>query len=286
MQTEVYADLYFLVNASMDLLCLLLTARLLQTKTARWRALLAAIFGGGFSLWILLSGIAGWLELSLDLAAAMVICAIGFAGKGTGPGRLARTTAVFFLVSAILGGIMTALYELLNRMNLPFDAFRGETISVWMFAVLSLAAGILTLRGGRFLGLSTKGKKIRVEAVLFGRRAVLCALRDTGNLMHDPIGGRSVIIAQASRLRGVLPREVFLPPGNPEREKWMQNYENAKRIRLIPTKTATGEALLTAIVPDSLTLTYEKERHQATHLVALAELGDRAVGFDALIGEL
>ena len=286
MQTEVYADLYVLVNASMDLLCVLLTARLLQTKTARWRALAAAIFGGGFSLWALLFGIAGWLGLLLDLAAALVICAVAFAGKGTGFGRLIRTTGVFFLVSAILGGIMTALYELLNRLDLPFDAFRGETISVWMFAILSLTAGILTLRGGRFLGISTKQKRIRIEAVLFGRRVVLSALLDTGNLVQDPIGGRSVVVAEASRLRGVLPREVFLPPGNREREIWLRNYENARRVRLIPTQTAAGERILTAIVPDSLVLHIEKESRPATHLVALAELGDRAVGFDALIGEV
>ncbi len=286
MQTEVYADLYFLVNASMDLLCVLLTARLLQTVAARWRVLLAAAFGGGFSLWVLLFGIAGWLGLFLDLAAAFVICAIAFARKGTGFGRLAKITAVFFLVSAILGGVMTALYSLLNRLDLPFEAFAGESISVWMFAILSLAAGILTLRGGRFLGISAKQKRVRVEAVLFGKRVTLNALLDTGNLMHDPIGGRSVVVAEASRLRGVLPREVFLPPGDPAREMWLRNYENARRVRLIPAKTAAGEGVLSAIVPDSLFLQVEKESRPATHLVALAELGDRAHGFDALIGEV
>ena len=286
LQTEVYADLYFLVNASMDLLCILLTARLLQTKTARWRALLAAGFGGLFSLAILLLGAEGWGEVFLDLAAAFVICLLAFAGKRTGAARLARTTTVFFLVSAILGGVMTALYSLLNRLNLPFDAFRGETISVWMFAILSLVAGILTLRGGRFLGISAKKKRVRVEAILFGRRVTLGALLDTGNLLRDPIGGRSVIVAEKSRLRGVLPPALFLPPGNPAREAWLRDYENAKRVRLLPAKTATGEGVLTAIVPDSLVLTCERESHRATHLVALADLGGKAAGFDALIGEL
>ena len=286
MQTEVYADLYFLVNASMDLLCVLLTARLLQTETARWRAFVAAGFGGGYALAGLLFGFTGWWGLFLNLAAAFVICVIAFAGRKTGFGRLMRTTVVFFFVSAILGGIMTALYALLNRLNLPFDAFEGETISVWMFAVLSLAAGVLTLRGGRFLGISAKTKSVRVEAILFGRRVILNAMLDTGNLLRDPIGGRSVVIAEANRLRGVLPREAFLPPGDPAREVWLRDYANARRVRLLPTRTATGTRILTAIVPDSLTLTCDGKSQRASHLIALADLGTRTDGFDALIGEM
>ena len=46
-QQEVYADLYFLVNMSMDLLCLNLTAALLHRGVRRWRLLLASAVGGG-----------------------------------------------------------------------------------------------------------------------------------------------------------------------------------------------------------------------------------------------
>ena len=251
MQTEVYADLYFLVNASMDLLCLLLTARLLQTKTARWRALLAAVFGGGFSLWVLLFGITGWLELLLDLAAALAICAIGFAGKGTGLGRLARTTAVFFLVSAILGGIMTALYELLNRMDLPFEAFRGETISVWMFAVLSLAAGILTA----VLRLDPLAEREQ-----FGRRAVPVP-------GHGGVHERSGPGLAVHGLRGV------------------------KRRKAPDVKSGAGERFMGPAerggdVPDVSAERYDAEdfRHQQSNVNALIALTASAISFTSSAG--
>ena len=50
MDREVYADLYFLVNASMDLLCMMITAAVLHRRAVRWRALLGAAIGGVYAV--------------------------------------------------------------------------------------------------------------------------------------------------------------------------------------------------------------------------------------------
>lgn len=288
---EVYADLYFFVNASMDLLCLNLTALLFHFKPRRWRLLSGAAVGGFYALAVLLWAPGGGWELLFDALGALLLCAVAFARRGVGVLRAARTVGAFLLISALLGGVMTALFWALNRLDLPLDALTEDHISVWLFALLALVSGLLTRGGGAALGRASKARAVVVEAVLFGKPIAFRALVDTGNLLCEPVSGRPVILCDPKALRGVLPPEVLAaadPTG-------VQNPEIARRLRLIPASGATGERLLLAVVPDALQITelHEKgkkengkkgESYPSNHLVALSPLGERALGFDALIG--
>ena len=282
-EQEVYADLYFFVNASMDLLCLNLTAAILHRKPRRLRLLLAAALGGGFSLAVLLLGVGGFSGVALDLLAALGICAVAFAGRRERPRAFFGSVAAFFLISLLLGGIMTALFWGLNRLHLPLGALSEDHISVWLFAALALVSGLLTRHGGRFLGLSRRVRTATVEAVVFGRTIRLRAMLDTGNLLRDPTSGRAVILCDADRIRPLLPAQLFLPQGDPARLRWESDFAVARRLRLIPSSTATGSSLLTAVVPDSLTLTDRDGSRPCDYLLAPVPLGDRAAGFDALL---
>ncbi len=273
---EVYADLYFLVNACMDLLCLMISAAVLHRKILRRRALLGAFIGGAYALITLLLGTGGLLGLALDLLAAVGIAATVFGERGMKIPLLLRLSATFALVSALLGGIMTALYAAINRLSLPFSALQGEGLSVWLFAILAVISGALTLRGGRFFGRSHRAKSVTLEVELMGKRALLRAMVDSGNLLRDPVSGRSVIVAEREKLRAILPDGL-------EGDAWMQNTELARRVRLIPTRTATGDGMLRAILPDRLTVTDGRERYSSNDLIAIASLDGRAQGFDALI---
>ena len=176
MVQEVYIDLYFLTNISMDLLCLMITAALLHRHVKRWRALAAAVLGGGYAvaaLLLTLGGIAGFL---LDIAAAFLMCTVAFYVRKMPLLRLLQCTLVQALVSMMLGGIMTALYACLNRLHLPLEALQGDGLSVWTFALLTAVASIATLRGGRLFGISQKTKSVTVRAVLFGKSVTLSAM--------------------------------------------------------------------------------------------------------------
>ena len=282
-QPAVYADLYVFVNTSMDLLCLNLTAAILHRRTRRWRVLLAALLGGLFSLAVLLAGVDGLPGVLLDLSAAFGICAVAYPVRHERPRVFFATVAAFFLISLLLGGMMTVLFGWLNRLPLPSGALSEDHISVWLFAVLALVSGFLTRRGGRFLGFSSRAKAATAEAVLFGKPVVLRAMVDTANLLRDPTSGRSVILCDASRLRRVLPAQLFLPVGDPARLQWENDHANARRVRPVPASTASGSSLLTAVVPDDLVIADSSGRHPASYLLALADLGDRAAGFDALL---
>ncbi len=277
MEQEVYADLYILVNTGMDLLCLMITAALTHRKILRRRAIPGALFGGIYALIALLVGINGWAGVLLDVAAAFLMCFIVFASKGERTRFLFKVTAVHMLASVFLGGVMTALYAWLNRLELPLDALGKDDVSVWLFAVLAAVSGFLTAKGSMFFGLSGKTRSVTVEAVLFGRRVTLRAMVDSGNLLRDPMSGRSVIVAERRRLTEILPKNF------PKEGEMPQDHELARKIRLIPAHTATGEGILTAIIPDSLTVVDGKDRRRSDYLIAPISLGERAQGFDALI---
>lgn len=277
MQQEVYADLYVLVNTGMDLLCLMISAALTHRKILRRRAILGALFGGLYALGTLLSGVGGVFGVILDVAAAFLMCAIVFADKDTRLLFLWKVTAVYLITSFFLGGVMTALYTWLNRLNLPLDALGEDGISVWLFAVLAAVSGFLTTRGGMFFGLSKKTQSVTVEAILFGQPLRFRAMVDSGNLLRDPLSGRSVIVVERKKLTRILPKNF------PKDGELCGDYELAKKIRLIPTHTATGEGMLTAILPDSLTVIDGEGRRAADYLIAPTSLGGRANGFDGLI---
>lgn len=280
---QVYIDLYVLINFSMDLLCLMIVGSLLHRRVRRRRAIVAAILGGLYSAAALLLTLDGVIGFALDAAVAILLCVIAFHTKGERFRTTLKSAAVFVLTSMLLGGIMTGLYSLLNRLHLPLETLQGDGISVWIFALVTAVAGVLTARGGAFLGFSKKTSHVTVHARLFGRAVVLCAMVDSGNLLRDPISGKSVIVANVERLKPLLPPDLVKALGEGDPTRWLMTHENAKRARPIPTSTATGQSLLLALVPDTLTLTVGKETYPADYLIAPAPLGASAQGFDAVI---
>ena len=280
---QVYIDLYVLINFSMDLLCLMIVGSLLHRRVRRLRAILAAILGGLYAAASLLLALDGAVGFACDAGVAILLCVIAFHTRGEKFRAVLKNAAVFVLTSMLLGGIMTGLYSLLNRLSLPLESLQGDGISVWIFALVTAVAGVLTARGGSFLGFSGKVSHVTLHAVLFGRAVELCAMVDSGNLLRDPVSGKSVIVADVERLRPLLPPDLLRALGEGDPIRWLTTHENAKRARPIPTSTATGQSLLLALVPDSLTLTVKDQTYPADYLIAPAPLGGAAQGFDAVI---
>lgn len=278
-ETEVYVDLYFLVNASMDLLCLAMTASILHRAVKRWRLFLAALLGGGWAVGVLLLGIDGAPGVVPDLLMAVLLAAVAFAEKNGRITRLLRDAGAYALLSALLGGLMTVLYRFLNRLELPLEALQGDGLSAWMFAILAAVAGFFTLRGGRLFRRSGAVRDVGLEITVEGRTAVLRALVDSGNLLTDPLDGRSVVLADPAKLLPCLSPVLAHALEHPESAP----PEYARRIRLIPAHSATGEGLLAAFAPDRLVIVTKKDRVTANDLVALSPLGGTAGGYDALI---
>ena len=84
MQQIVYGDLFFLINFSMDFLCLFLVAKLLSRPLSTLRLSLASALGGVYSVGALFLP-EGLLGIILDLVCCIGICLIAFAAKENPP---------------------------------------------------------------------------------------------------------------------------------------------------------------------------------------------------------
>ncbi len=282
MEQTVYIDLYFLVNMSMDLLCLLITAALLHRRVKRWRVLLSAVLGGAYSAFSLLFGLGGALGFLGDALIAGAMCALTFGVKTRTVWGFLRPAGMLLLSSALLGGIMTALYAALNRLHLPLEALSGDSLSVWTFAILGATAGFFTLRGGKLFGLSRKTKTVTVEAVVLGHALKFIALVDSGNHLRDPVSGKSVIAAELSLFRDILPPELLEACRTGAFADALATGRYAKLLRPIPAKTAAGSTVLLAIVPERLIVFDGRERFDGDHLLAPAPIHTDG-SFDAVI---
>ena len=181
---------------------------------------------------------------------------------------------------------MTVLFGLLNRLELPFEALQGDGLSVWLFTAVSLVAGLLSVKCGKVFSLSHKTRSVTLHARIFGKEITLRALVDTGNLLKDPVSGRSVVAVEWETLAPILPPALQKALQGGDCATWIGDAEAARLVRPIPTKTATGSGLLPAILPEALYMENRGERIPCNHLLAPTSLGSAARGFDAVIGPL
>ena len=287
MGQTVYIDLFFLINFSMDFLCLFLTAKLMSEKIHSGRYVLAASVGGVYACVALLLYIDGILAMAIDSFACIIISFIAFFES-----RRIRQIPLFALVftatSMVLGGFMTALFNLFNRLKLS-EIFGGDgnsedSPSVWILLLLAVGGGIFTKLCGAFFRKRGLRKYANVEIFLEGRRIQLRAMADSGNLLREPLSSRPCIVADAKRLEGFFPREILSVMKDKcvaEIGKIPPKY--ARRICFIPTRTAVGEGMLLGLRTDRIVVETEKEKKEVDAVVVISELENSADGSDALI---
>ncbi len=279
MEVEVYADLLFLINAGMDLLCLCVAVRLLHRRPHRWRIVAGAIAGGIYAVIALLLPLDDIPALAVDILACVAMCAIAFGWKG-----LPVTSAVYTAGSMLLGGVMTALFNLFNRMGVAEHLPNGgEGIGAWLFLVFSVIGSIVTMRGGRLFRRSRAVRLCDVTLEVAGASLSVRGLVDSGNLLRDPIGGQSVICVSPITARKLLSSALWavMESGGTDVSR-LQDTSDIRRLRLIPAGTATGQDILPGFRPDKVILTPDGERpREVDAVIAVTKASPvGAKGFD------
>ncbi len=286
MTQDVYADLLFLINFSMDYLCLYICLRVLHRPIRLGRTVLAAAVGGIYSVLSLLFALDPMPALLLDIAACLVICFIAFTEKGRKIGSVLLCTFLYFGISMMLGGCMTAIFNLLNRLDLPLDGIAEDGISAYLFAILAAIAGIISLRSGQLISKRAAVHECMLTLKLHGQSLTVSGFVDTGNLIKDPLGGRPVVLIDRDALSKITDLSLFdtfaqgkIPPMPASSRKMI--------FRIIPIHTAGGESLLVATAPDSLVISYEKRKKnlslEVDALIAPSNIKKSADGYDAIL---
>lgn len=219
----IYVDTLFLLNAVIDYLLLLASARLAGEPLHRLRFALGALLGGGYAVALFLPGM-GFLYHPLCRIAAAVLMVLTAFRKSQ---RLLRQVLIFFALACAFGGGVLAVGLLGGRgLTLGGGVFYS---SLDLKIVLVSAAGcygMLTLlfhRWGRHS--LQRGELEPITLRLLEREVTLTALRDTGNTLTDPVSGQPVLVADGESLR-----ELFPPGSAPEREDSENPVEALERL--------------------------------------------------------
>ncbi len=277
----IYLDVLIVLNWFIDYLLLSLTARLLHLPTRRFRVVLGAALGGIAACQILLT-VPTALSLLLHLLGAVLMIRIAFVWHGLK--RYIRQVVTLFCVSALLSGLVTALWYLtgsetvLTRNGVIYCDISPLTLTVLAlvsYAVIRLYERLTRKRAPAALDYTV--------TVSDGCGFCECrALYDTGLHLREPFSGIPVILVHREALMPYLP----LPLGEA-----LRSAEGGgavcitPRLRMIPYRTVSGNGLLPAFVPAAVTVKRNGEPPRDITGVYVALSDEPGCGeYTALIG--
>ena len=169
---------------------------------------------------------------------------------------------------------MTAMYSLLNRMELPLSEVEKnpDGISVWLFGLLAVASGVVAMLGGKFFKNVSSDTVSVVNIKYKGASLSVRGMTDTGNMLKDPISGRPIIIVDSAALSGLVSYACIELALRGDIGGIM-SLDSSHRVRIVPIKTASGSSVVCAFVPDKIAVSVldknGRERKNAVETDAL-----------------
>ena len=282
--TVIYVDTLFLLNAAVDYLLLLASARLAGEPLARLRFLLGAVLGGLYAVALFLPGLSFLARPPCRLAAAVLMVLAAFWKSR----RLLRQVVIFLALSCAFGGGVLAI-GLLGGRGLTLS--NGVVYSGMDLKIVLLSAagcyGVLTLlfqRTGRHTAASGELRPVRLT--LGERQVSLTALVDTGNTLTDPATGRPVLVAEADCVEELLPPGVRPSPADlRDPAGALERLEDPwrRRFRLLPYRSVgVDRGLLLAVRVDQVQVG-EEDRGPMLAALSPTPVSDGG-GYRALLG--
>lgn len=285
MEQTVYLDIFFLINFSMDFLGLFLSGRLLEKRVRLLRVVLAAVIGGAYACASLLlsSQIHGLAVFCLDALICLLMAFVSvFEKKAVGSSF--AFALVFGAVSILLGGAMTALFNLFNKIGLDRlfgDSSQSDGMSVWFFLFLAIFSALFTVIGSKALKRKMMRKKGKLEIKYKGKSVSLFCICDSGNLLREPISRLPCIVVDTDAVGGIFSNTLLKAAKSGDLLS-LDGYDRAK-IRLIPISTAAGETMLLGIRADSVRLDMGKGACEVSAYIAFSREPIVAKGVKALV---
>jgi len=230
---DIYIDILFAINFTMNLLIFFVSLKLAGVK----RKLYKIILGAGVSAFLYCIMIITPLIIYFNFFSSILILILGLAvalGKTTLK-KFALIVVYAHLVAFMIGGMAIGIYNYIN-INL-FLRFL-ENFSMGLLLISVIISYAIMYFGYFYIQNRLLSKQTFCSVKIFkgGEYANILALVDTGNTLVEPISKWPVIIAEQDSILNLLKDEDAL----------------ADKLRLIPYKTVGKEGLLTGFRPDKV----------------------------------
>lgn len=219
----IYLDTLFLLNAVIDYMLLLCSARVAGERLRRGRFVLGALLGGGYAAALFLPGMWFLYHPACRFAAAVLMVLLAFSQSR----RLVRQILIFFALACGFGGGVLATGMLAGqRLSLGGGIFYAPMDLKIVLVSAAACYGLFSLlfrKWGQHT--AVRGELRQVKLRFQTGELSLTALVDTGNTLSDPVSGQSVMVAEGERLFPLFPRNWAL-------EKWELKDPAGAMVRL------------------------------------------------------
>ena len=197
----VYVDLLFCLNTVINYLLLRGSAAMGGCPAGIWRLLGAATIGGLYAVAAVLPGLVPLQGTFFQAVCAGVMLLAAFGWKRT----TVKQGLFFFALSFAFSGAVLLLIQLAE----PDCVFLGGRIyygvtTPALLLVAGLSYGFAAVVLGSW-GVHTGGDIVSLTLELGGKMVEAKALRDTGNVLRDPVSGQNIPVASWQVLSGLLP---------------------------------------------------------------------------------
>ncbi len=252
----------------MDFLALFLTAKILHLKFKTARVLFAAALGGVYAtLSLLITN--SKAELVTSLLLPPVFCLVAFGGRKLS--SLVKSTFLFFSVSFLMGGGMTAVYYLVNKLAENRNIYINGTVDTLyselplpVFIIVALLAAVISYLHEKLTRREGKKRAVEIKVSENESITVIQALCDSGNLLEEPLSSLPVIIVGSRTMKKIVPEKIY--KSYFEKDKKALSSEGKKRgsnldgisskeiskLRFIPISAVGKEDLLVGYIPDAV----------------------------------
>lgn len=250
MAYSVYIDILFFVNLMINTIILMASAVILRIKYSCARVFAGAAVGALYACVIFFPKIHIIYTFAARASAAALICFIAFAPKGVR--QCVKQTVVFYITTAVFGVISLALLYFTD-----IGIRLGGVISNGVFyfnipityLVLSCAVAYASISAAdKFFRKRALRSYTDITVFMGGKSVELKALVDTGNMLRDPLSGKTVMIAEAKVMAPLFEFDIgALSDGEGEYMSLPPGF------RLIPfSSIGKSSGILVAFVPEKI----------------------------------
>lgn len=257
----VYVDVLFAVNFSMDFISLFICAVVMKRKIYKRRMLAAAAIGGIYGVFEVLCTMRTLIAAIVAVLVSFIMCFIAYYEKSIK--RFTLMYVMYWGVSATLGGVMSLFYNFLNKIlaeQIKNYSFAKVYTGARFFIIAALTA-IVSMLFGRFYSSKKDVKHSHLEIKMNGNIYELDALCDSGNMLTEPISGKSVILVAKGSNIGKASENAPL-----------------KSRRYIPYSAVGGDGVITGVLPEYVKI----DGSMANAVIASVEKKDFA-GYEAIV---
>lgn len=246
----IYMDTLFFLNATIDYMLLLSSARVAGEPLERLRFVFASVVGGLYGVAILMFPFLQGLLYKAMIYLVMILLAYGKSQ------RLLRQGLIFLALSfAFAGGIFGI--SLLGGEGLMLDGgvYYSQMDLKLVFLSASFCYLMLNLLFRNFGQHSFLAGELRGITLRIGDKVLpLTALVDTGNTLCDPLTGGKVLVVEGERMSPFFSTKIQGCDLEHPAEFLAQRQELQGRMRLLPYQVVGMQGMLLVLKVDEITV--------------------------------